>query len=96
MCFGFFDECPEYDVLEKELDDEQNASSIHFSVYKYQGRYETHVIIPNGPSVCIICECNDDINNVLVKRPTYGNKTPLQKCHIILVTLKGTLSTNVK
>ena len=33
---GFFDEFPEYNVINEELDDGPNASIIHFSVYTYQ------------------------------------------------------------
>ena len=31
------------------------------------------------PSVCISCEENYDINNILIKRTTYGNKKHLTK-----------------
>ena len=54
---GFYDEFPEYNIPNKELDDGPNASIIHFSVYTYyQGRCATHGIIPNGPSVFISCK----------------------------------------
>ena len=33
-----------------------NNSLFHFSVYIDQGRYKTHNIILNGPSVCRLCE----------------------------------------
>ena len=49
----FYNEWPEYNIPDEELDDRLNASLIHFSVYTSQGRCATHVIIPNGPSVSI-------------------------------------------
>ena len=52
----FCDECTEYNIPNEELDDDPNTSLIHFSVYTYQGRCETHGIIPNGITVCIMCE----------------------------------------
>ena len=36
-------------------------------------------ITPNGPSVCIICEENDAINNGLIKKITYVNNKHLVK-----------------
>ena len=56
-----------------------NDSIIHFSVYIYQLICATHGIIPNGPSVCISCETNNDINNGLINSPKYGNKKYLTK-----------------
>ena len=64
----------EYNIPDEELDDGHNDSLKHFSVCTYQGRCETHGIIPNGPSVCRICEENDGIKNGLIKSPTYRKK----------------------
>ena len=66
-------------ITEEELDDGPNASRINFSLFTYQVRCTTHNIIPNGPSVCRICEENDDINNGIIKRPIYGKKKHLAK-----------------
>ena len=76
---GFFVECPEYIIPDEVLYDGPNSLIIHFSVYTYQGRCSTHGIIPNRPSACILCEENGDINNGLIKRPTYGKKNNLTK-----------------
>ena len=38
-----------------------------------------HGIIKNGPSLCIICEENDDMKNSLIKWPIYGKKKHLAK-----------------
>ena len=80
----FCDECPEYNILDEELDGGPNASFVHFSVYTYHGRFVTRGIILNGPTLCIICEENDDIKNGLIKRQTYGKNKPLTKisCYI--------------
>ena len=43
-------------------------------VYTYKVICETYGIIPNKPSVYILCEVNDDTKNGLMKRPTYGKK----------------------
>ena len=68
-----------------------------FSVYTYPGRCVTHEIVPNIPIVWRSCEENDDINNGLIKRTTYGNNKHLtnMSCYIIDFH-NGTLSTNVK
>ena len=39
--------------------------------------YGKNGIIPNEPTLWKICEANDDINNDLIKRPTYRNKKRL-------------------
>ena len=70
----FCDEFPDYNIPHEELCDGSNSTIIHFSVYTYQYICATHRIIPNGPSVCRLCEENDDINNCLTNRPTYGMK----------------------
>ena len=67
---GFCVKCLDYIITNEELYDVPNASIIHFRVYTYQGRCATHGIISNGLSVCLLFEENDDINNVLIKRPT--------------------------
>ena len=74
---SFCDEFLEYNITNEEIDYGPNALLIHFSVYTYQGRCETHVIVPNGPSACKICEENYDVNNGLIKMPTYGKKKHL-------------------
>ena len=71
---NFFDEFPKYMTPDEELDDVPNAPLVHFSVYTYQGRYAKHGIIPNGPTLCKLCEENYDIINGLIKSPTYGKK----------------------
>ena len=43
----------------------------------YQVRYIKHGIIPNESTLWKICEANDDINNDLIKRPTYRKKKRL-------------------
>ena len=78
MWFEFCDEYTEYNITDEELDDRPNDSLIHFIVYIYQWRCETHGIIPNGPSVCRISEENDDIKNFLIKRPKYGKNKHLK------------------
>ena len=75
----FCDECSEYNITNEEQYDVSNSSIIHFSVYIYQGRCATHGIIPNAPSVCRLCEEDDDIKNGLIKRPTYGKDKHLNK-----------------
>ena len=52
---------------------------INFSVYTYQGICAKHGIITNGPTLFKVSKENDDINNNLIKRPTYGNKLHLTK-----------------
>ena len=83
---GFF-YCPEYNITDEELDDGPNAPLIHFIFYIYQEKCEKHVIIPNGTTLCKICEANDDINNVLIKIPTYGKKKHLTKCRVLFLNL---------
>ena len=56
MLWFFCDECTDYNITDDELDDGPNDSLTRFSVYTYQVRRATHGIIPNGPSVWIICE----------------------------------------
>ena len=85
---GFCDECPEYNIIDEEIDDGTNDSIINFSVYTYQGICTTYGIITNGLSVCILCEENDDIKNGLIKRPKYGKINTLLKCHVLLVNFK--------
>ena len=75
----FFLKYPEYNIPDEELDDVKNYSLINIIVYTYQVRCATHGIIPNGPSLCIICLDNDYIKNSLIKRPTYGKKKHLNK-----------------
>ena len=67
------------------------------SVYNYQGRCATLIIIPNGTSVCIICEESDNIKNGLIKRPKYEKKKyPYKNVILYWLILLGTWSTNVK
>ena len=56
---------------------DQNAPIIHFSVYTYQGICAKHGIIPNGPTLCKLCEEKYDINNGIIKRSIYGKKKNL-------------------
>ena len=70
----FCDECFEYNIPDEELYDGTNSSLIYFNVYSYQGICATHGIILNGPSVCRMCEENDDIKNGLINRPTHEKK----------------------
>ena len=56
FALDFCDVYPEYNNPDKELYDGPNASLIYFIVYAYQVRCATHGIIPNGPSLCRICE----------------------------------------
>ena len=85
MCFVFFYERPDHNIPVGEIYYGPNASIIQFSVYNYQGRCETYVVTPNVPSVWILCEENNNINNGLIKRPTYGKKKHLNKmsCYIV-------------
>ena len=78
MCFGYFDEFPEYIIPHREIYCKPNCSLIHFSVYTCQGTCATRVIIPNGTSLCRIYEENIGMNNGLIKRPTYGKKKQLR------------------
>ena len=71
-------------IPHKELDDRQNSLLIHFSIYTYQEIHSKHGIIPNGPSLCRICEENGDINNDLIERPIYGKKKHFTKIHVLL------------
>ena len=71
---SFCDEFLEYNIIDEEIYDGPNSLLIHFSVYTYQGRCETHVIVPNGPSAWKIREENYDVKNGLIKIPTYGKK----------------------
>ena len=57
-------------IPDEELDYVPNSSFIHFGIYTYQGICAKHSIIPNGPSLCRICEENDDIKNGIIKSPT--------------------------
>ena len=41
-CDLFFDNSPEYNITDKELDYEPNASIMHLSVYTYQRICATH------------------------------------------------------
>ena len=81
---GFCDECTEFNISGEEIDDGTNASLINFSVYTHQARCATYGIIPNGSSVCRICELHYNINNGIINRPTYGKKKQLTKisCYI--------------
>ena len=76
---SFCDIWVQYKIPDNELDDGPKASLFNFSVYTYQGICETHGINPNGPSLCRICEENNDKSNGVIKRPTYGNKKYLYK-----------------
>ena len=53
-------------------------------LYTYQGRCSKRGIIPNRPTLCKICEQNDDIMNGLTKRSAYEKKKQLIKisCYI--------------
>ena len=66
-------------ITDEELDYGPNSPLIYFSVYTYQGRCSNHGIVPNGPTLCKICEANDDITNSWIKRPTYGKKKYIAK-----------------
>ena len=70
----FCGEFPEYNLPDEEIYDGPNGSLVHFIFYTYQGICETHVIIKNGPCLYRICEGNYDINNGLIKIPTYRKK----------------------
>ena len=48
---GFCYECSEYILPDEELDDGQNDSLVHFSVYTHQLRCAKHSIIPNIPTL---------------------------------------------
>ena len=76
---GFCDECPKCIIPDKGLYDGPNDPLIHFSVYTYQGRCAKHGIIPNGPTLCKLCEENDDKQKGLINRPTYGRMKHLTK-----------------
>ena len=94
---GFCDQFSEYNIPDEELDDGTNASLIHFSVYIYQERCATNGKNSNRPSVCKICEENDDIKNFLIKRPTYGKKKHITKISFSISEFyNGALSTNDK
>ena len=76
---GFCDECPEYIITDEKLYDGLNGSLIHFSFYPFQLLCSIHEIISHGPSLCRICEENDDINNGIINMRTYGKKKHLTK-----------------
>ena len=76
---GLCDEFSEYNIPNEELFYWLNTSFVHFSVYKFQRKCATHGIFPNGPSVCLICEENDDKTNDLIKRSEYGKEKHLTK-----------------
>ena len=81
---GFCNEFPDYNTPDEELDAGPNYSIIHVSIYNYQGRCATYGVIPNGPSVCILCKENGDINNGLIKKSLFGKKKHLTKmsCYV--------------
>ena len=54
-----------------------SINSLHF--YTYQLIYANQGKFPNVPTLLKPCEENDDINNGLMKRPTYGNKKDITK-----------------
>ena len=62
---GFCDEFPEYNIPDKEL-----YPITHFNAYTHQLRCAKHSIFTNGPTLCKICEANDDIKSYLIKIST--------------------------
>ena len=84
MLWIFLNECPKYIIPDEEIYCGTNYPLICFTIYTYQGSCEKHDMIPNGPSLCKLCEDDYDINNGIVKRPTYRNKKfPLKmSCYI--------------
>ena len=77
--FVFCDEFPKCILPDEELYDGSNYPLIHFSVYTYQGICENHFIIPKEKTLRKLCGLNDDINNGLIKSPTYRKKKHLTK-----------------
>ena len=70
MWFVSCDECPKYIIPDKELDCGPNYPIVSSSVYTHQLRCAKHSIITNGPTLCKICEANDDIKSYLIKIST--------------------------
>ena len=81
---GFCNECPKYIIPDEKLDDRSNSPLVHFSVYTYQGRCAKYGIIKHVPTLWKICGESDDINNGLIKSPTYGKNKHITKisCYI--------------
>ena len=52
----FMVQCPRYIIPVEELNDVPNSPLINFSVYTYQLRCAKNGIIPNGPTLCKLCE----------------------------------------